>query len=449
MSFGGFGDHSRGHLPHPRALAIAAGGQWRAVALSGRAVATRWGALGFAIPVVALLLVMLPMFSAELGMIDDHQIPLMTGADGRVWPWEWPDAYHALTITGDDGRFRPMYYALRTTEAMLWGEWPGGWYLVRLALMAMTGVGVIWLSRPLGVLGLSAVGLLAVAGPQAESWFRLGPQEAYAAPLLVGAIIGWWGGRRSLALLLLAAAGLTKESFAAVMPLVIAWWWWRDSWRPSRTLLVGTLVALVIAAATGLTFLHGDYYGSTRSVESVISTFGIMCVWCAPAMAVVALGAVRRPRLWLAFGPILLVLAVEAVVYGGVRVEGRYLLPAVLAPLLFVPSALRAMSRPIGAGAVACLLVWACANSVLSAGTANAWVQWTHIYQAGLAEIDAYPGPLIITSPIGGTYEPAVSVARFLAGVRPTGPCAEVIFAAGTATGQCETVFLLPGAPHP
>ena len=54
----------------PAHSASAAGGLWRAVALYGARRGDALGSLGFAIPVVALLLVMLPMFDAELGMIE-------------------------------------------------------------------------------------------------------------------------------------------------------------------------------------------------------------------------------------------------------------------------------------------------------------------------------------------------------------------------------------------
>ena len=316
----------------------------------------------------------------------------MTGADGQVWPWEWPDAYHALTITGGDGRFRPMYYALRTTEAMLSGR--VAWRVVSIAArvdghrvvasLAIAAIGRAWSFRRWADGGRGSAGRVVVSPRSAGSLCRAAPRRRHhrlvERPPLAGTPPPRCGGPHKREFrgdhapcyrLVVVARQLASESdFAG----------WNASGARDR--------------CGHWTYIPSwGLHGSTRSVESVISTFGIMCVWCAPAMAVVALGAVRRPRLWLAFGPILLAVAVEAVVYGRACRGPRSLSPAVSCTPPFCPGSPASDVPPHRGGAVACLLVWACVNSVLSAGTANAWVQWTHVYQRGLAEIEHIPGP--------------------------------------------------------
>jgi hypothetical protein len=343
-----------------------------------------------------------------------------------------------------EGRFRPGYYLLRVIEAALWGDHVLLWYAARFALAGATIAGVIALAWRLPWPALVALALIPFAGPQAEAWYRLGPQEAYALPLLVWglALVGRWPGVG-----LLLAAGLVKESFAVVLPLIAAWAWWRDRWTPQ--VIVLAVGALLLCAAVALTQAGGDFYGDVRTVASVWRVAGELAVpfvVCLVPAAVGLLYAPRRVALALAGGVALL--ASQAVVYGGFTdpLPGRYLAIVSIGAVLVAAAGFRHMpSRPVPLAAVP-LLILGASTMWVQHDRAEWWAGSSRDFQRSLSIIAIHDGPLVVTG--ADQYpEAALSVTRYLAGPRPTGACAEIMFIEGVGTGICPMVYVVRGIP--
>ena len=172
-----------------------------------------------------------PMFRAALGPIDDHWI-VRLARDGAVPVFE-PD------------RFRPGYWLIYVAEVALHGTNAQGWFLDRLLLaLATAGAGYmlarLWLTPVHAVLAAA----LMLVGIQQEAFARLGPQEAFAVPLMLAGL-AMVGRQRFAGLLLVTTAAFVKEPF--VLPALLAVGW---AWRlGARWSLVLPCVAVVIAGA--------------------------------------------------------------------------------------------------------------------------------------------------------------------------------------------------------
>lgn len=189
-----------------------------------------------ALPLVALLV--LPTAVAPLGPVDDHEI--LSFSRG------------VMPTFFEETRFRPLYYVLRLGETWLWGTNAAGWAFDRLLLALLTVTLIAFIARryvrePVAILA----GLLVIIGPQSEAFYRFGPAEAYAMPMLLGAIFGVLSGRPWM-LLFAAAAAFTKETFviAALLMLALAWW------RGYRPFLAGGLV-IIAGVGVVVALIHG------------------------------------------------------------------------------------------------------------------------------------------------------------------------------------------------
>lgn len=261
------------------------------------------GRVGIYLPLVLVALVIVgPMFGAALGAVDDHEIPMLQqqiAAEGPVGVW-------LGSLDPAQGRFRPGYWAGRLVETMAWGQNVRGWYLDRLLLLLATlGLGYL-LARRWFAPGVSVIVAIAiVAGPQAEAFYRLGPQEAFAVPLTLAGflLIRSWG----LALLVLAA--FVKEPFV-VVPIVGMAWAWRLGLRwPVILAGVGTALAALGIVSAVIAYGGEFYTAQGRSIP-------LAGRYLYPFVIALALGLgwvlTRRPRLAYAAVPVLAVLLVFA-----------------------------------------------------------------------------------------------------------------------------------------
>jgi hypothetical protein len=212
--------------------------------------------------------------------------------------------------------------------------------------------------------------LLVVAGPQAESWFRLGPQESIGTPLLLAglALVAW--GRTRFGLTLLVMAALTKEAFVP-FALAGALFAWRRGDR------AGPVIAclVIVAAGAWISYLHiaaPDLYLQARSVRDLASTVvgwvratATVTLW--PLVCALALVLGWRPRWQLAIVALGLVL-IEAYLYAGVS-PGRYLLPVAL---LAVGATMAALAFLAGRNRSLAVLL---AIAVAVVGTYGLWQQ--------------------------------------------------------------------------
>jgi hypothetical protein len=378
---------------------------------------------------ICLALVLGPALSSQFGPTDDHEIAMMLGPDRRLPLVDVP-AEIARHLVEGNGRFRPVYWILRVLETSVWGWSPGAWYIDRLALAVATVGAGAWLAalfvpRSIAIL----TGLFVVIGPQAEAWFRLGPQEAYAAPLalaglaLVGRRHPWTG------MFLMVLAALTKESFLPLALLGAGWAWHLGFRRPAVS---SALAVCVIGAAIAFLWISGgDYYAQDRSFEAIARetawmlyepaiAFGWPLLLCAAALT--ARRSLRWPML---VGLVAAIVLPQAVVYAGLGWTpwvGRYLLPAVLATVAIAAAALGALARRhvlLGAGGMALAGLLALQQSMALVPVSNGWAVTGIAFQASLSQLESvmtqHPSAVLVVRPSGvGDLEYVYALRRYV-----------------------------------
>lgn len=172
-------------------------------------------------------------FSAKLGMIDDHEIAMFLGPDGRVTLGEFPRLLMSTEVGkyGEYLRFRPAYYTLRILETMLWGDNAMLWYLARYVIVVVL---MLYLYQILAryfpkLVSLLTVFYLFTLPFWADLLTRLGPSEVYA---MLGLPMFVWGGIKvlgkkpikqdwaQLVLGYLLCVG-SKENFLVLWPILV------------------------------------------------------------------------------------------------------------------------------------------------------------------------------------------------------------------------------------
>ena len=320
-----------------------------------------------------------PMLHADFGMIDDHEIVSILGRDNRVKIAEIPSLIQQWAIEHNN-RFRPGYWVLRILEAFCVGSHANLWYMNRLILALVSALALYWGLRivlhpfPAGV-----VTLLFFSGPQNEMWIRLGPQEAYAVPLVLAGLT-WIAVqlRRhkwqptwllpSFAVLLLA--GFVKESFVPVLPGVLAFIYivmpltlpsivpGGPRFRPLDVLIllllvtgVGTQVWLTVKTLDTYSFslhlhqrlLEISLWSCLYAVQLMLYWYSKATLWFVPVAVGLAGLLPKNAKEWkelswrrdlvkvsvllLASGFLILVPQCFVFVYSGNSLEGRYLTP--------------------------------------------------------------------------------------------------------------------------
>lgn len=240
-----------------------------------------------------------PTVGAQLGAVDDHEIPVLEeriAAQGPVAVW-------LDTIDNVQGRFRPGYWAGRIIETAVWGQNVRGWYLDRLVLLAATiALGYLLARRWRPALPSALAALLMVAGPQAEAFYRLGPQESYAVPLTLAGFL-LLSHRRMAGLAVLCAAATVKEPFV-LMPIIGAAWAWRMGFRWHAT------AAAIIAAGIGLAILRSVLVNGGEFYTAQGRAIPLAGRYLYPAILAVALGigllVSRLPRSAILVAPVLI-----------------------------------------------------------------------------------------------------------------------------------------------
>ena len=135
----------------------------------------------------ALLLTVWIAFGIALqalwGIIDDHEIMLFLGEDGKLPLHEIPSWLMQTEVGawGAHARYRPTYYLLRLLETAVWGKNPMLWYACRVVLVGLAMV--IWrrlVTGPLGKLGAALLCMYTLTFPYWDEFTgRLGPSETY------------------------------------------------------------------------------------------------------------------------------------------------------------------------------------------------------------------------------------------------------------------------------
>jgi hypothetical protein len=367
---------------------------------------------------LVLWLIISPMFAAQFGVIDDHEIAAMLGPARHLDLAEFVPTL-AVWLESDTARFRPFRWVLRVLEAVAWGWNPAGWYLDRLLLagatvVATTLLGARFVARPIAVLA----GLLVFVGLQSEAWYRLGPQEAYATLLLMAGLGCIAYGRIPGGLTLIVLAALTKETFVPVAALGIAWVWHLGHRRSAS---IGGVAVLAVAAGVAVTALtNGEPFAQTRSVLTVGSELKWMLVQSAlvtlwPAFALILVIVDRRRALIVACLAAAIIVP-QAVLDAELR-GGRYLLPTALGAILVTTAGLAAViSRWPRLGLLATYVVALVAmpSAIMQAEEAGRQAAETRAFQSGVAAVekalDAQPGAVLVVRPTDvWDFEPLVA----------------------------------------
>ena len=289
--------------------------------------------------------------------IDDHDLPVYTGEDGKLGFREIPATLRDKTEVGSIGqvpRCRPVYLVVRMVECALWGMRPGLWYASHSVMLGLSiGLFLLLVRRWMGWAGALAFTLFVLLPKYwVDVWTRLGPSEPYAAVGLALYALGLFGARERPGnplspgwrwtsadwLLMLVGAATTigaKENLlilAAPVVLALA----RCVWSRPRD-RIGIVCSLAILAwvafitgmlALGLRYAGHMYRQSVPFMERVALGFGFLGdarFIAAALVAVAALGVslagrsgwsvVRRARWRSAAGALAFSLAAWAVWY--------------------------------------------------------------------------------------------------------------------------------------
>jgi hypothetical protein len=407
-----------------------------------------WPALVGALFLLVTALIVGPMVGAPLGPHDDHELPVIA-AQLRT-----EGLFPTLASWLDEGRgrFRPAYWVIRVTETALWGLDTRGWYLDRAALLLASLWAGYLLARLRFSPGVSVLAaLLLVAGPQAESFGRLGPQEAYAVPLsLAGfALIG--RRREAGGLLLLVLSAFIKEPFIPLAFLGVAWAWRRN--RKGAAILGCLALGIALSGAVYHLLAEGHLTGQVRSPSTI--------AWTAIDIAAVTAAVTGWPlaifaddRRWLALIAAAIVLP-QVFILADLNVAQRYLYPAVFAAILGAAAA-AARSRILYV-LVAAILVVNVGRQALA--TTNRLAA-TRSFASFVAMLGAQDLPIVIHTDGNAVTERAVAIRRYLPSSRISlvpsvangsdafdpyvpGPCVEVDVDI-PAAGLCATAYPVP-----
>ncbi len=133
-------------------------------------------------------------FNAKLGMIDDHEIAMFLGSDGKVSVDEFPKEILKTEIGqwGSYLRYRPSYYTLRVLETALWRDDARLWYLSRYLMLVVSmvlGYQIMIMYFPQIVSYLFIFYIMTMPF-WPDMLTRLGPSEMYALPAVLLFVYG-------------------------------------------------------------------------------------------------------------------------------------------------------------------------------------------------------------------------------------------------------------------
>ena len=176
---------------------------------------------------VSALLVFSPAMFLNLWLIDDHEIALLLTSFHNGGFSTFLDQWIQLPDFGTAPRFRPVYYALRAIEILVWQDHATLWLATRMAISFIFALSIFKLmSKIIPILPAIIVSLATLGAPWLrDTLFRLGPSEAYAVlftALLIIALIPKDADIRwlSVAACIAMLVGI-KENFLIIIPLAM------------------------------------------------------------------------------------------------------------------------------------------------------------------------------------------------------------------------------------
>ncbi len=166
-------------------------------------------------------------FSAKLGMIDDHEIAMFLGSDGKVKVSEFVPTL-MNTEVGQWGtflRYRPSYYTLRVLETAMWRDNAFLWYFSRYLMLVIS----LWLGWKIlttyfpKIVSYLFVFYIMTIPLWSDVLTRLGPSEIYAVPALLLFVYGIMKNKLWMIVLGYMVCIGAKENFLFLFPILLMW----------------------------------------------------------------------------------------------------------------------------------------------------------------------------------------------------------------------------------
>ncbi|MHB1312669.1 MAG: hypothetical protein ACYC3L_11695 [Gemmatimonadaceae bacterium] len=233
---------------------------------------------------------MAPQWHAWWGLMDDAEFLGWAPPGRSLRAGEYLATLRSteLGAIGTTTRFRPVYYALRAGERVLWPPSPAWYYAARTVMLAVAlSLGAWALFTALGrIVGAGTFALVSTEWYWRDIWAHGGPAEQYAfvgtSLLAVAGAMAWTDQRtaRTRGLALLASAGTvlamgSKENFLILLfPYALLMWHLAKSPAHRRTVvtlfvLVSACAAVIVAVVLpGLRAAGADMYGHTIGAGS-------------------------------------------------------------------------------------------------------------------------------------------------------------------------------------
>lgn len=228
-------------------------------------------------------------FNAKLGLIDDHEIAMFLGSDGKVSVDEFPKEILKTEIGqwGSYLRYRPSYYTLRVLETALWRDDARLWYLSRYLMLVVSmvlGYQIMIMYFPQIVSYLFIFYIMTMPF-WPDMLTRLGPSEMYALPAVLMFAYGMIKNKLWMITVGYLICVGSKENFLILLPILLGWAGFKAYIKKlSNKELIATIVlilytllivgSIVVATASAGT----DIYGSSISYRYRITKF----VWDIP-----------------------------------------------------------------------------------------------------------------------------------------------------------------------
>ncbi len=212
-------------------------------------------------------------FSAKLGMIDDHEIAMFLGSDGKVKLSEFVPTLMSTEVGqwGTYLRYRPSYYTLRVIETAFWRDNALLWYFSRYLMIVFS----MWLGwKILSIFFPKIISYLFIFYVMTIPFWsdvltRLGPSEIYAIPALLLFTYGMIKEKLWMIGLGYVVCIGAKENFLFIFPILALWSGYRFYIKKlTRTELVATLMM----TAYTLLIVGAIYVSTNRAGADIYGT---------------------------------------------------------------------------------------------------------------------------------------------------------------------------------
>lgn len=208
-------------------------------------------------------------FSAKLSMIDDHEVAMFLGSDGKINISEIPSIIMSTEVGkwGVDNRYRPAYYSLRVIETALWRNDARLWYLFRYLILVVSMVLGWQILRRYFPQLISYLFIFYVM--TVPFWpdilTRLGPSEIYALPGLLLFIYGLVTGKFWMISIGYITCVGGKENFLILFPFLLTWAiYQRKKLTKSRVIILALMSGFTMFILSGILIATGkngvDFY---------------------------------------------------------------------------------------------------------------------------------------------------------------------------------------------